>query len=121
MKLYIKDGNIIDPRMGIDTGEGTTLYNGTEAQMAALGYEVYVPQPYVETREAALQRQIEELENSFTDDYKIIKCYEAQLMNKPMPYDIEELINARDAKRALINQLEEELKSLTDLEEENNI
>lgn len=112
MKLYIKDGKIVDPRMGVDTGEGTILYNGTEAEMAALGYEVYVPEPVVESQESVLQREKEALENSFDDDYKIIKCYEAQLMNKPMPYNIEEVISERDARRARINELESQIKEL---------
>lgn len=112
MNLYTKDGKIIDPRMGVDTGEGTILYNGTPEQMKALGYEIYVPQPYVEQQESILQRQITQLENSFGDDYKIIKCYEAQLMNKPMPYDYETLIAERDAKRAQINELQAQLEEL---------
>ena len=43
-------------------------------------------------------------------DYKIIKCYEAFMQQKPMPYNIEELCAKRDAWRTEINQLEEELK-----------
>jgi len=40
------------------------------------------------------------------DDYKIIKCYEAQLIGEPMPYDITELVNKRNLIRAQINELE---------------
>jgi hypothetical protein len=40
------------------------------------------------------------------DDYKIIKCYEAQLIGASMPYDINELINKRNLIRAQINELE---------------
>lgn len=111
-RLYIKDGQIYDVRKGVDAGNGMTLYNGTESEMRELGYEPYIPEPFVESPESILEREIEELRNSFEDDYKIIKCYEAQLMNKPMPYNIGELINARDAKRDLINSKEEELKNL---------
>lgn len=111
-QLYIKDGKIYDIRKGVDTGEGTILYNGHEDEMRALGYKPYTPEPYVESQESILQREIDELSNSFNDDYKIIKCYEAQLMNKPMPYNIGELINARDEKRSRINALEELLKEL---------
>lgn len=113
MKLYIKDGKIVDPRMGVDTGEGTTLYNGTEAQMAALGYEVYVPQPYVESREAALQRQIDTLKLELSDtDYIAIKSVEG--------YDCDLLYPGWKVKRAnlrnRINEIEEQIKNL----EENN-
>jgi len=111
-QLYIKDGKIYDIRKGVDNGEGAILYNGHEDEMRALGYEPYTPEPYIESQESILQRQIDELKNSFTDDYKIIKCYEAQLMNRPMPYNVGELINARDAKRAQINELQAQLEEL---------
>ena len=45
-------------------------------------------------------------------DYKIIKCYEAFMRQLPLPYNLEELTTQRDAWRAEINQLEEELKAL---------
>jgi hypothetical protein len=45
-------------------------------------------------------------------DYKIIKCYEAFMRQQPLPYNLEELSTQRDAWRAEINQLEEELKAL---------
>ena len=111
-QLYIKDGKIYDIRKGVDTGEGTILYNGHENEMRALGYEPYIPEPYIESQTSIIQRQIDELINSFDDDYKIIKCYEAQLMNRPMPYNINELIAARDEKRARINELQEQLEIL---------
>ena len=112
MNLYIKDGQIINPRQGVDAGNGMILYNGSPEEMKALGYEIYVPEPYVEPQESILQRQINDLENSFTDDYKIIKCYEAQLMNRPMPYDYATIIAERDAKRARINELQAQLDAL---------
>jgi hypothetical protein len=46
------------------------------------------------------------------NDYKIIKCYEAFMRQLPLPYNLEELAVQRDAWRAEINQLEEELKEL---------
>jgi hypothetical protein len=45
-------------------------------------------------------------------DYKIIKCYEAFMLQQPLPYNLEELSAQRDAWRAEINQLEEGLKEL---------
>ena len=45
-------------------------------------------------------------------DYKVIKCYEASMRELPLPYNLEELSAQRDAWRAEINQLEEELKAL---------
>jgi hypothetical protein len=52
----------------------------------------------------------EELQNG---DYKIVKCYEAQLANKDMPYNIVELLSERDAMRQEINTLEEFLYGST--------
>ena len=40
------------------------------------------------------------------DDYKIIKCFEAQLMGEPMPYDYVALINERNLIRLEIADLE---------------
>lgn len=40
------------------------------------------------------------------EDYKIIKCFEAQIKGEVMPYDIETLIAKRDEYRAEINELE---------------
>jgi hypothetical protein len=39
------------------------------------------------------------------DDYKIIKCFEAQLMSEPMPYDYEKLIEERKQIRLEIENL----------------
>jgi hypothetical protein len=39
-------------------------------------------------------------------DYKIIKCFEAQLMGEPMPYDYVALINERKQIRLDIADLE---------------
>jgi hypothetical protein len=45
-------------------------------------------------------------------DYRIIKCYEAQLGNEEMPYDLQELLTQRKAWRDEINTLEFELTML---------
>jgi hypothetical protein len=45
-------------------------------------------------------------------DYKVIKCYEAFMRQQPLPYNLEELSAQRDAWRAEINQLEQELAEL---------
>lgn len=44
-------------------------------------------------------------------DYKVIKCYEAQLVGKEMPYDIEALHAKRQAARDEINALQQELNA----------
>ena len=40
-------------------------------------------------------------------DYQIIKCSECQLLGQPMPYDVAELHEKRQAIRDKINKLEE--------------
>jgi len=50
--------------------------------------------------------------NLESTDYKIIKCYEAFMRQLSLPYNLEELTTQRDAWRAEINQLEQELAEL---------
>ena len=45
-------------------------------------------------------------------DYKVIKCYEAQLGNEEMPYNLTELLAQRKAWRNEINALEFEITML---------
>jgi hypothetical protein len=40
------------------------------------------------------------------EDYKVIKCYEAQLLGEEMPYDIVVLINQRKQMRLELEDLE---------------
>jgi hypothetical protein len=53
-----------------------------------------------------LKKQLE------TTDYKVIKCYEAQLLNEEMPYNLQELLAQRKAWREEINALEFEISML---------
>lgn len=42
-------------------------------------------------------------------DWKVIKCYEAKLQDKAMPYDVDELLAKRTEVRKKINELEAQL------------
>lgn len=54
-----------------------------------------------------LRREIESRKQQLSDsDYKIVKCYEASLLNKPLPYNVEELHQTRQQMRNEINELE---------------
>lgn len=54
-----------------------------------------------------IKTDIEDLKNLLTaGDYKITKCYEATLLGKELPYDINELHQDRESLRKRINQLE---------------
>jgi hypothetical protein len=46
------------------------------------------------------------------EDYKVIKCYEAQLLQEEMPYNLQELLAQRKAWREEINALEFEISML---------
>lgn len=57
---------------------------------------------------------IAKLESPYSDigDWKINKCYEYRLQNKPDPYNMDEVFAERDKVRAEINRLQAELKVL---------
>lgn len=54
------------------------------------------------------------LEYSTSDigDWKVIKCYEASLLNKEMPYDLQDLLTKRQQARDRINEIESILPGL---------
>lgn len=45
-------------------------------------------------------------------DWKVVKCYEAALADKVMPYDLDDLLAKRQAVRDEINQLQAEVEAL---------
>lgn len=59
-----------------------------------------------------INAEIDSLKNQIgASDYQIIKCYEYFLNDLPMPYDVKEIHEERQAMRDKINELEEELKA----------
>lgn len=64
--------------------------------------------------EARIREMVSELgaPNSAVGDWKIIKCYEASLEGHELPYNITELMEARQAVRDKINELQTELETL---------
>lgn len=48
--------------------------------------------------------------NSAVGDWKVIKCYEASLAGHELPYDITGLMEARQAVRDEINELQAQLE-----------
>lgn len=57
--------------------------------------------------ESQARWRIAELEEQLrSDDYKVIKCFEAQATGGEMPYDIAKLHAERESKRAEINALQ---------------
>lgn len=64
----------------------------------------------------------EELEQRIRDltcdlsagDYRVIKCYEAQLVGEPMPYDMAAIHQERQTIRDRINELQEIINGMPD-------
>lgn len=50
--------------------------------------------------------------NSNIGDWKVVKCYEAKLQGKEMPYDLDNLMMLRQNARDEINSLQLQLKQL---------
>ena len=64
---------------------------------------------------SALQAKINGLKEKLAkDDYKIIKCVESYFINPdaPLPYDIDEMVETRNAMRTTINELEAQIAEL---------
>lgn len=64
-----------------------------------------------QNKESQIQALISQLQAPTSDigDWKIVKCYEAKLQNKEMPYDLDTLLAQRQAVRDEINRLQAEL------------
>lgn len=79
------------------------------------------------TQEEAIERfnQRAELEHNLIEakytlsstDYKILKIYEARILEKPDPYNAEEIIALRDKARADVNKYEQLIADFNNTEE----
>lgn len=79
------------------------------------------------TQEEAIERfnQRAELEHNLIEakyalsstDYKILKIYEARIMEKPDPYNAEEIIALREQARADVNKCEQLIADFNNTEE----
>ena len=62
---------------------------------------------------SARRDEIERLKTELSgSDYKVIKCYEANMLGEDLPYNAQELHQERQILRDRINALERELESL---------
>lgn len=88
-----------------DFGDFTTIYDKGENFIVFSndGSVKPDPQPYEPTAEDKIRELKSELAAT---DYQIIKCSECQLLGQPMPYDVAELHEKRQAIRDEINALE---------------
>ncbi len=72
----------------------------------------------IEIQKANLEGQIRSLvaeldsPTSPIGDWKVIKCYEAKLQEKELPYNLDSLMEERQAVRDQINELQTQLEKL---------
>lgn len=88
-----------------DLDQAIPYYEEKDGKIEML-WEVTLNEP---TRVA---EKVDSLKKALADgDYKITKCYEASLLNKELPYDMEKLSEERNKIREEINRLEALLPS----------
>ena len=88
-----------------DLDQAVPYYEEKDGKVEML-WEVTLNEP---TRVA---EKIDSLKKSLSDsDYKVTKCYEASLLKKELPYDLETLSEERNKMREEINRLEALLPS----------
>lgn len=81
--------------------------DGYDGNIYIKGYAPVAPEP---NQEQLNIQEINQLKAELAaEDYKITKCYEANLANEPLPYDFTQLHAERQSKRDRINLLEETL------------
>lgn len=100
---YIKNGKISNGKF-VDEN-GLTLINPSKDKMLELGWSVYLTDEQ-ELKLAEIEKLKAELSES---DYKVIKCYEANVMGLELPYNIADLHIEKQMLRDRINQLQSEL------------
>jgi hypothetical protein len=82
----------------------------SEGRIVYLGY---TPEGQAILSRSNSRSEIERLKLLLSaSDYKITKCYEAQILGNPLPYDVAAISAERQAWRDEINSLEEELAGL---------
>ena len=89
------------------TANGRQIFNPTAEQMAAEGWVLTEDKQTQPTEADKARQRIAELEEQLrANDYKVIKCFEAQATGGTMPYDIAKLHGERESQRAEINDLQ---------------
>lgn len=69
----------------------------------------------VHKTKSELEQEVRNLQCDLTaSDYKIIKCYEAQLVSETLPYDKDVIHADRQAIRDRINELQEIIDGMPD-------
>lgn len=115
MKGYLIDENrfIIPQYIEADDKDTPSNFISFETELKGLDtdrYKVLDDKGVVLMRFEPNQEMLDEIEGLKAalvhDDYKITKCYEAQLLGRDMPYDVATLVEGRQKMRVRINDLE---------------
>ena len=89
------------------TANGRQIFNPTAEQMAAEGWVLTEDKQTQPTEADKARQRIAELEEALrANDYKVIKCFEAQATGGTMPYDIAAMHSEREQARSEINELQ---------------
>jgi DNA-binding transcriptional MerR regulator len=71
------------------------------------------PEEKIEKIKGQIQSRLSHLTGFLNEtDYKVIKCYEASLLNEEIPYNLQELLIQRKMWREEINTLQFEISML---------
>ena len=90
------------------TANGRQIFNPTAEQMQAEGWVLTEDKQTQPTEADKARQRIAELEEALrANDYKVIKCFEAQATGGEMPYNIAKLHAEREAARTEINDLQQ--------------
>lgn len=90
------------------TANGRQIFNPTAEQMQAEGWVLTEDTATEPTDEDKARQRIAVLEEQLrSNDYKVIKCFEAQATGGEMPYDIAALHAEREQARSEINELQQ--------------
>lgn len=103
-----KDGRILSATFAKYNTNGVLVDKLPDGNISSYLYQngtyVYSPIPVAEP---TVEAEIAELKSQLSaTDYKVIKCYEAQLVGEELPYDVVALHAERQALRDKINKLE---------------
>ena len=90
------------------TASERQIFNPTAEQMQAEGWTLTEDTASEPNEESQARWRIAELEEQLrSNDYKVIKCFEASAVGGEMPYDIAALHTEREQARSEINELQQ--------------
>lgn len=84
-----------------------SIFQGLDITYQVIDKEIVQVYTIIDNDKGKLGKEIGRIKKALSDDdYKIIKCYEASLLGKSLPYDLLSLHLERQAARDRVNELE---------------